>query len=239
MEQARQRIEEIKQQQRKRMRGSNPPETGPGDVHDRPQYLVALGGIAVGLTIAAALWLAQPLVAEYHESIQGEAAEAVSLDEIRKTNDNIARLNHHMEMLSETISSMDAKFKRILVMVDPMNEVANPKTFTLQELSKDTAAEAVESVDDNSGNPQVDKSAHGAQPGFSATHFVNERINLRPSMSLDTTPIAVLDVGTEVEYIRETDGWYYVNTRSNGKGWCSSRYLSSLQDARKDPSHDE
>jgi hypothetical protein len=239
MEQARQRIEEIKQQQRKRMRGGNPPTSGFGDIHDRQKYLIALGGIAAGLMIAAVIWLTQPLLTEdNHESNQQDAAEAVSSDEIRKANENIARLNHHMEMLSETISSMDAKFKRILLMAESMNDVANKNAFTLQELSTDAAAETVEFAEDNSGKPGMDNIAHDAQQEFSPTHYVNARINLRPSMSLDTTPIAVLDIGAEVEYISETGGWYYVNTRSHGKGWCSSEYLSSLQDSRQDASQD-
>jgi len=63
---------------------------------------------------------------------------------------------------------------------------------------------------------------------FVPTHKVSATLNLRPSPSLSTTPIAVLQVGSEVEYIKEDDGWYYVNTQSHGKGWCSSRYLTSL-----------
>ena len=67
-----------------------------------------------------------------------------------------------------------------------------------------------------------------AVKAFIPTHTVRAKLNLRPSASLDTTPIAVLKVGSEVEYIREADGWYYVNTQLHGKGWCSSEYLSSL-----------
>jgi hypothetical protein len=79
--------------------------------------------------------------------------------------------------------------------------------------------------------PDALRSAHitsEAVKVFVPTHTVRAKLNLRPSASLDTTPIAVLKVGSEVEYIREANGWYYVNTQSHGKGWCSSEYLSSL-----------
>jgi hypothetical protein len=79
--------------------------------------------------------------------------------------------------------------------------------------------------------PNASRSAHmtsEAVKAFVPTHTVRAKLNLRPSASLDTTPIAVLKVGSEVEYIREADGWYYVNTQFHGKGWCASEYLSSL-----------
>jgi len=67
-----------------------------------------------------------------------------------------------------------------------------------------------------------------ALKAFVPTHTVRANLNLRPSPSLNTTPIAVLKAGSEVEYIKEDDGWYYVNTQLYGKGWCSSKYLTSL-----------
>jgi len=67
-----------------------------------------------------------------------------------------------------------------------------------------------------------------AVKAFVPTHTVRATLNLRPSPSLDTTPIAILKAGSEIEYIKEDDGWYYVNTQLHGKGWCSSRYLTSL-----------
>jgi len=232
MEQARQRIEEIKQQQRKRMRGSNPPTTESGGAHGRPQYLIALGGIAVGLMIATVIWLTKPLVTEdKHESYQTKSAEVITSAEIKKTNDKIARLNQSMEMLTETISNMDAKFKRILVIADSKTDVENKNANTLQELSTDPAVKSSVFDEESSGKSRADNAEHETQQAFTPTHVVNARINLRPSMSLDTTPIAILDIGTKVEYISETDGWYYVNTRPHGKGWCSSDYLSSLQPA--------
>lgn len=232
MGQARQRIEKIKQQQIKRVGCSTAPTTESGSIHDRTQYLTALGGVVVGLLIAAVIWLAKPLVAEdNHDSIQPEAAEVISSDEARKTNDNITRLNHRMEMLAETISIIDAKYRRILVMAESMAAVENKNAYRQQELLSDPPVNASDIGEDNSGKSRAGNTAYDAGEEITPTHVVNARINLRPSMSLDTTPIAVLEIGTEVEYISKTDGWYYVNTRTYGKGWCSSDYLSSLQDA--------
>ena len=73
------------------------------------------------------------------------------------------------------------------------------------------------------------QTTHETEEEFTPTHTVKARLNLRPSASLSTTPITVLKVGAQVEYISETDDWYYVNTKSSGKGWCSSNYLSSLK----------
>jgi uncharacterized protein YgiM (DUF1202 family) len=67
-----------------------------------------------------------------------------------------------------------------------------------------------------------------AVKAFVPTHTVRANLNLRPSPSLNTEPITVLKAGSEVEYIKEDDGWYYVNTQLHGKGWCSSKYLTSL-----------
>jgi glucose/arabinose dehydrogenase len=79
--------------------------------------------------------------------------------------------------------------------------------------------------------PNVSRSAvmkPEAIKAFVPTHTVKTNLNLRPSPSLNTAPIAVLKAGSEVEYIKEDDDWYYVNTQLHGKGWCSSKYLTSL-----------
>jgi hypothetical protein len=84
--------------------------------------------------------------------------------------------------------------------------------------------------------PNASRSAHmtsEAVKAFVPTHTVRAKLNLRPYASLKTTPIAVLKVGSEVEYIKEADGWYYVNAQLHGKGWCSSEYLSSLSSPKK------
>jgi hypothetical protein len=229
MGQARQRIEEIKEQQSKRIRESNPPTPETGGAHGRPQYFIALGGIAVGLMIAAVIWLTKPLVTEdKHESNHTEAAEVISSAEIRKTNDNIARLNQSMEMLAETISNMDVKFKRILVMAESMTDAENKNAYTLQEFPTDPVVKASEFDGNNSVISRVDNAVHETKQTFAPTHTVNVRLNLRPTATFNSRPITTLKVGTEVQYISQSDGWDYVNTRLHGKGWCSSGNLSPL-----------
>jgi hypothetical protein len=229
MVQARQRIEEIKQLQRERVQGSRHTETENGPAHKRSLYLFALGGVAVGLMIAAVIWLTKPLVmGNDNEPIRVEAGEEISAGDFSEINANIARLSHRMELLSETISDMDANFKRILAYADSMVDVKSKDAYALQDLPADPADEAAKFDEDNPDSPLVDNTEHATEQAFVPTHSVTARINLRPSTSVQTTPIAVLDVGTEVEYISETDGWYYVKTRSHGNGWCSSDYLSSL-----------
>jgi uncharacterized protein YgiM (DUF1202 family) len=64
---------------------------------------------------------------------------------------------------------------------------------------------------------------------FKPTHTVNAKLNLRPSPSLSSTPITVLNVGANVKYINKRDDWYFVYSESHGEGWCSSKYLSPIQ----------
>jgi hypothetical protein len=229
MVQAKQRIEEIKQLQRERIEGSRHTKTENCTAHNRLLYLFALGGVAVGLMLAAVVWLTKPLVMENdNDPIWVEAGKEISAVDFSEINANIARLNHRMELLADTISDMDAKFERIVANADSMGNVEDKDAYTLQELSADPADEAAEFDENNPDKPVVNNTEHTTEQAFVPTHRVNARINLRPSTSVQTTPIAVLDVGTEVEYISETDGWYYVKARSHGNGWCSSDYLSSL-----------
>ena len=217
------------------MHGSSQTTAESGATHDRPQYLVALGGVAVGLLIATVIWLTKPLMTEgVINSIRPQAAEVISPDAISQTNDNIARLNHRMQLLADTISRMEARFEHILVMADSLNDVNNRDVSALQKISPDPAVETAEFDEDNSAPSSADNTPSETEQAFVPTHTVNARINLRPSTSLNTTPIAVLNTGTEVEYISETDGWYHVNTRLHGKGWCASDYLSALQPVEQD-----
>jgi uncharacterized protein YgiM (DUF1202 family) len=71
-----------------------------------------------------------------------------------------------------------------------------------------------------------------AVKAFVPTHTARANLNLRPSPSLNTRPIAVLKSGSMVEYLKEDGGWYYVNTQLHGEGWCSSKYLYSLSPSK-------
>jgi hypothetical protein len=102
----------------------------------------------------------------------------------------------------------------LLVSCSPDKSAYN-KTETAFDTMEPTASGIVQAINET-------------EREFTPTHTVKARLNLRPSASLNTTPITVLKVGAQVEYISEIDDWYYVHTESSGKGWCSSNYLSSL-----------
>jgi hypothetical protein len=93
---------------------------------------------------------------------------------------------------------------------EPLAELDEPKAVTEPDASR-----------------SADMTPEAVKP-FVPTHTVRANLNLRPSPSLNTTPITVLKAGSDVEYIKEDDGWYFVNTQLHGKGWCSSNYLTSL-----------
>ena len=118
-----------------------------------------------------------------------------------------------------------------LALVMLLGAGCSEKEATAPEEDVSAHASAPQIAEPEAPEPNASRSAHmtsEAVKAFVPTHTVRTKLNLRPSASLDTTPIAVLKVGSEVEYIREADGWYYVNTQFHGKGWCASEYLSSL-----------
>jgi hypothetical protein len=114
-------------------------------------------------------------------------------------------------VLTDTITNTENKHASSSQQDIPESEDAKP-TF---DLTDSNASRVVHMTPDT-------------EMSFVPTHTVKDRINIRPSSSLNSTPMAVLEVGSEVEYISEADGWYYVNTQFHGKGWCSSGYLSPL-----------
>ena len=195
----------------------------------KSQYILALGGVVAGLTIAVILLLAKMIVVKDNISlIAPKSAESIHTIEIKKTNDNIAQLNERVELITESISNLESNLMRIIVLTDSNTDVEKVHTSS----SKQYIPESVDAeLALDMKKPDASKVLHmtpDAVKAFTPTHTVKARINLRPSSSLNTTPIAVLKVESEVEYIRETDGWYYVDTPFNGKGWCSSEYLSPL-----------
>ena len=106
---------------------------------------------------------------------------------------------------------------------------------TLAPTPQNAVPESIAALDESQAETEPNASRSGymrmtfkTAKAFVPTHTVRANLNLRPSASLNTTPIAVLKVGSEVEYIKEANGWYYVNTQLHGKGWCSSEYLSPL-----------
>jgi hypothetical protein len=205
-------MEEVIQKQ-KRLQEQSQVTTESTSAKNKSQYIIALGGVAAGLTIAVIVWLAMSIVMTDHTSMS-EADKSVTIHTgiIKKSSNNIAELNERVESLTESVSTLEVRLTKIMALTDSIAIVGTSRAAASPQ-------QIPESADTNS-----------ALEGkvFIPTHTVKARVNLRPSASLHTTPIAVLNVGTEIEYISKSDGWYYVNTQSHGKGWCSSDYLSPL-----------
>jgi hypothetical protein len=195
----------------------------------KSQYILALGGVVAGLTIAVILLLAKMIVVKDNTNlIAPKSVETIHTIEINKTNDNIAQLNERVELITESISDLESILMRIIALTDSNIDVEKKHTSSSKQHIPESA-DAELAFDTK--KPNDSKALHmtpEAVKGFVPTHTIKDRLNLRPSSSFDSTPIAVLKAGSEVEYIKEADGWYYVDTPLHGKGWCSSEYLSPL-----------
>ena len=229
MEHVRQKMEEIRQQQRKGLQENLQATTESSPAGDKSQYIIALGGIAAGLIIATVVWLGKSIVTTDNiNMIAPESAEAIHTSEVKKPSDNIAHLNERVELLTESISNLEAKLMRIMVLTDSITDIEKKNASSSKQYIPESAdAESAFDMKEPNTSRVVHMTSEAVK-AFVPTHTVKARMNLRSSSSLDTTPIAVLKIGSEVEYIREANGWYYVNTQFHGKGWCSSEYLSPL-----------
>jgi hypothetical protein len=229
MERVRQKMEEVIQKQ-KRLQEQSQAKTQSSSARDKSHYILALGGVAAGLTIAVIVWLAKSIVTTDHVTM---SADAIHTGLIKKSSDNIVRLNERVELLTESVSSLEARLMRVLVLTDSITGIdkkdASSSSQAIPEAADAGSAFAIQDPNASSASHTIPE----AEKAFVPTHAVNARINLRPSPSSNTTPIALLNAGSEVEYISETDGWYYVNTQSHGKGWCSSEYLSPVSPAQQ------
>lgn len=167
---------------------------------DKPLKIVALGGVAIGFIAA---WLMNSILStENTDLIVQKSRVAIYENEIREANKTIEQLNDRVELLAKSISSLET---------EPADE--KPASTLATSLI-----------------PEVTNSAATSDTAFVPTHIANTRLNLRTSTSLDDAPIGVLSTGTEVKYLDEENGWYYVDTELLGKGWCASEYLSPLSD---------
>jgi uncharacterized protein YgiM (DUF1202 family) len=238
MERARHKMEEVIRKH-KRLQEKSQASTGSGSANNKSQYILALGGVAAGITIAVIVWLADSILTTNHFNMSApERAEAVYTGELRKPLDNIARLNERVELLTESISGLEAKLTRIMVLTDSLTDIGKQQPVpSRQDIPESADTGPVSDMNKSAASSAV-HIAPETEKAFAPTHTVKTRVNLRPSASLKTKPIAVLKAGTEVEYLGKTDGWYYVRTQFHGKGWCASDYLSALSPARKNPSAD-
>ena len=228
MEHARERIEEIRQQQ-KRMHKHSQVFAGSDSANIRSQIILALGGVAAGLTLAVIVWLAYPIVTTGHiRKIIPEAVNASHTDEIKRLSDIIAQLNGRVELLTDTVTKLEARLTRVRVVPDSINNTEDIYASSSRgNMHESNEAKSAPTIDKLNASIITQVSAETSKP-FIPTHTVKAGLNLRSTTSLDSKPIAVLKVGTKVHYIRESDGWDYVMTQSHGKGWCSSEYLSPV-----------
>ena len=228
MERARHKIEEVIKKQ-KWLQEQSQAKTASSSTRDKSQYIIALGGVAAGITIAVIVWLAKSIVTTDHNDMS-EADKVVTIHTgiIRKSSNNIAELNERVESLTESVSTLEARLTKIMGLTDSIAIVGTNRTASSQQQIPESAnANPALKIKESSVSRAVQTATETGEEFF-PSHTVKARVNLRPSASLHTTPIAVLNVGTEVEYISKSDGWYYVNTLAHGKGWCSSEYLSPL-----------
>jgi hypothetical protein len=236
MEHARERIEEIRQQQ-KRMHKHSQVFAGSDSANIRSQIILALGGVAAGLTLAVIVWLAYPIVTTGHiRKIIPEAVKASHTDEIKRLSDNIVQLNGRVELLTDTVTKLEARLTRIRAIPDSINNTEESYASSSRgNMHESNEAKSAPTTDESNASIISQVSADTSKP-FIPTHTVKASLNLRPAATLSSRPITTLKVGTEVQYISQSDGWYYVNTRLHGKGWCSSDYLSPLLQTQQQPS---
>jgi hypothetical protein len=204
MERVRHKMEEAIQK-RKRLQEQSQANLESRSAKDKSQYSLALGWLAAGFTLAVMVWFAKSIVIPDHSDMSAtDRAVAIERGEIKKSSDEIAMLNERVDSMARSVSSLEAQLTHVMALSDSIAIVETKRASSSLQQITETGKE------------------------FIPTHTVKTRVNLRPSASLNTTPITVLNIGTEVEYISESDGWYYVNTQSHGAGWCSSEYLSPL-----------
>jgi len=228
MERARHKIEEVIQKQ-KLLQEQFHAKTQSSSSKDKSLYIIALGGVAAGITIAVIVWLAMSIVmADHNDMSEADKAATIHTGIIMKSSNNIAELNERMESLTESVSTLEARLTHIMALTDSIAIVETNRTASPpQQIPESSDTNPTLEANESSASRTVQTATETGE-AFIPSHTVKARVNLRPSASLHTTPIAVLNVGTEVEYISKSDGWYYVNTLAHGKGWCSSEYLSPL-----------
>ena len=206
---------------------ANEPSTASGN---KSLKIAALGGVAAGLIIA---WFMNSfLPTDNVDLIAQRSSVAIYENKIREANEKIEQLYDRVELLTESISGLEAELTQAMVLVKPNNEIE--KTTITDQSRLEPADERPVSTLVDSHAPGLADSAATNDKAFKPTHIVKTRLNLRTATSLDDAPIGVLTSGTEVRYIDETNGWYYVDTEQFGIGWCASKFLSPLSSPYED-----
>ena len=142
---------------------------------------------------------------------------------------NIDLLNKRVELLDDNITNLEVKLTRLQLLADSIKDIESKQVAAEQQYASEVT-DAMPAVD-SMGPIAAELAPETAKlvEVFSPTHKVTTTLNLRPSASINTTPIGFLTTGTKVEKISENGVWFQVNTEKKGQGWCSSEYLSPLQ----------
>jgi len=219
----RNRLNEIRQKQLESGKNlqSDEPSTASSD---KSLILAVLAGIAAGIIIA---WMLNSFFTTESANLINQTSRVVIYEnKIRETNNLIEQLNDRVELLTKSISGLEAEFTQATELIESNNIIQ--KTTSTDQDKPGRAGEKPASTSADSQISGVTDSASSSETAFIPTHVVKSRLNFRTSTSLDDAPIGVLSTGTEVSYIDEANGWYYVDTERLGKGWCASEYLSPL-----------
>jgi hypothetical protein len=224
----RQRLNEIRQKQLDTQQSVQ--ETAPTPIsNNNSHYLFALLGLAAGVIISIIVWMVTPISrTDDMKIIMPESQVSIDASEISKANEQITRLSGRLELLTQSINALETRLNRLtdLPGSSPDAEMKNGQTF---QKHMGRAADSGATIGTNElASSERDLSSNAGNP-FIPTHIVTTNLNLRPSASLDSTPVATLSAGTKVEYMHESGSWFYVNTEQHGKGWCASGYLSPLE----------
>lgn len=198
-------------------------DTGTASIGTSYKVVLFLLGLTAGAAVTAMAWWVK-----------------TDAPAIESTGRNIDLLNRRVEQLGEEISGLESGLTRLLelaesagnrerreaaVVTDVIAEPAQAVSVPAPDVTAaEVETEAETAAEDGTREPVM----VAPDEGLSPTHSVSSRLNLRPSASLDTIPVAVLPVGTQVEKISETGDWYYVDAGVHGKGWCFSDYLAPL-----------
>lgn len=172
---------------------------------------LVLTGVAAGVAITATtVWVKS-----------GESG-------IENLSQNIDLLNKRVESLGDNITNLEIKLTPLLKSADSSKDIESKQVSADQQYVSEIA-DAIPAVDSmEPATAGLVPEAAEREEIFTPTHTATTNLNLRPSASLNTTPVGILSTGTKVEKIGETGDWFHVNTETHGKGWCSSEYLSPL-----------
>ena len=231
----RQRLNEIRQKQLESHNKTR--ETSPATApNNNPHYIFLLAGLAAGLIISIIVWMVSPLSkTDDVEIIIPESHVSIDTSSLDKANEHIEQLNNRLELLSRSIDVLETRLNRLRGLSDSNHHAGMMPAHTYQNRIKE-AASTESTIDANEAVSSRSAISSNTVNSFNPTHSVTANLNLRPSASLDSKPVATLSTGTKVEYMHESGGgWYYVNTEQHGKGWCASKYLSPLQPSLTSP----